>query len=172
MGSYSKRTNPFPSRPAQAEAVEHQPFASHYRRTHGHQGRLDLVPAELREGDRNHRTKRLLRQLASWDRRIASDEVERKPVVDSLVEGSPVEGREIPAVAEESRLAGGKESLAVGGKAFLAVKHTVMEGSVRLVVGGRVNPVVAEDKAIVANSQADEPHIQIRPGVVETAWDY
>jgi len=165
VGSCSKRTNPSPYRPAQAEAVEHQQFALHCRRTHGHQGRPGLVPAELREEDRNHRTKRLLRQLASWDRRIVSVEIEHKPV-----EGSLVGGKEIPAVAGESRPAGDKESLAVGGKAFLAAKHTV-EGSDR--------PVVEEDKAIpaevgivVANSQAEVPRNRVRPGVAETVLAY
>ena len=159
MGSCSKRTNPSPCRPAQAEAVEPQPFASHCRRTHGHQDHPGLVPAELQEGDRSYRTKRLLHHLESWDRRIASDEVEHKPV-----EGSLVGGTEIPAA---------------GGKASLAAKHTVVEGTVRIVVEGRVNPVVVEDKVIpaevgisVADSQAEWLHSRIRPGVVETVWAY
>jgi len=140
VGSCSKRTNPSPCRPAQVEAVEPQPFALHYRRTHGHQGRLGLVPAELREEDRNHRTKQLLHHLVSWDRRIASDEVEHKPV-----EGSLVGDKETPAVVEEGR--------PVGGKAFLAAKHTVVGGTARLVVEGRANP--AEVGISVGDSQVE-----------------
>ena len=62
------------------------------------------------------------------------------------------EGRD-PAVAEES--------MPVGGKAFLVVKYTV-EGMVRHVVEGRVNPGM-----VVADSQAEKPHMPGRPEVVE-----
>lgn len=76
----------------------------------------------------------------SWDRRIASDEVEHKPV-----EGSLVGGTEIPAVGEVGRPA--------GGKAFLAAKHTVVGGTARLVVESRANP--AEVGISVVDSQAE-----------------
>ena len=197
-GSCSKRTNPSPARPVRAEVAERQPSASHYRRIHGRRGRLDPDPAELREEDWNRRTKWLRRQPASWDRRIASVEIERKAVEGSLVGdkeipavgGTLVEGGcrvhsehrhsagegTVPAVGEKSRVAGGKESPVVGDMAFLAVKHTV-EGVARLVVEGRVNPVVvAEDTAIPAeigavavDSYTEEP---LGPEVPETGRAY
>ena len=54
--------------------------------------------------------------------------------------------------------------------ATLVVKHTVVarlvgEGTASLVAGGRVTPAVAE--AVVAHSQAEEPHTRIRPEVAE-----
>ena len=150
-GSCSRRTNPSPNRPVQAEAAERQPFASHYRSTRGHQGGRDRNLAGRRKGGPNCRTKKLRRHLACLDLRTAF-----------------LGGKEDPAVVEKSRPAGGKETL-VGGKETLvggmetpAVNHTGVESIVRLVAESRVSPVAAEDKAaedtIVAHSQAEEPH--------------
>lgn len=171
MGSCSKRTSPSPTHRDRVEVAEHQPSASHYRRTHGPQVHLGLDPAELREEDRNHRTKRLRRQPASWDRRIASGEAEHK-----LAEGILVGDTEIPAVAGTVVGEGckaqteRKESLAVVGMAFPAAKHTEVEETVRLAAEDTTIPAVAG--TVVADSQAEEQHPRIRSGVVETEWAY
>lgn len=80
---------------------------------------------------------------------------------------------------EQSRPAGGKENPVVEYMALPAVKRTVVEGMSRLVAGGMVNPVAAENKAIpavagmvFAHSQAGGPHAQTRPEVAEIAWAY
>lgn len=54
--------------------------------------------------------------------------------------------------------------------AFLAVKHAVVAGTIRPVVGGKAS-LVAEGMA-VAHIQAEETNIQIRPEEAETAWAY
>ena len=68
-------------------------------------------------------------------------------------------------------LAGGKGVL-VAGMATLVAKHTVVvrlveEGTASPVAGGRVTPAVVG--VVVAHSQAEEPHTQIRPEVAEIA---
>jgi len=65
------------------------------------------------------------------------------------------EGRILAVAEERSRPAGGNP--VVEGKAFLAVKYTVVEGTVRLVV---------------ADSRAEKPDSWSRPEVVETVRVY
>jgi hypothetical protein len=117
-----KRTNPSPNRPDQVGVAEHQRSAPRYRGTHVDQDHQGL------EGGQNHRRKKLLRQLASLNRRIAS--VEGSLVGDNPVEEgstvqaghrSPVwEGRH-PAAAKKSRPAEDRGSLVAGGMPPLAV---------------------------------------------------
>lgn len=193
-GSCSKRTSPSRNRPVQVGAVERQQPAAHYRRTHDLQGLLDL-DQEIPEGDPNHKTKRLLRPVASRDRRIAF-EVARNLVgadlvgdkVTPVVVDTPAEGRKfqtgrrrsavVPAV-EEDRTAEGEGGLAVVSTVvFGAVKmaHSGVETKVSFAAEGTANSAVAEDKAssavvsaMVPGIQAEDSHTQVHSGVVEIA---
>jgi len=122
-GSCSKRTSPSLHRPVQVGVAGHQPFASHYRRTHDRQDHLGPGLTERREGAPNCRTKRLRQQLASWEWRIVSVE------------------------AEGNFLVGGSSLVEEGG---IGYKHFV-EGKGSPVAGGRVNLVVTEGNLVAVD---------------------